>query len=1333
MEHKIAQFGNKGMSQDTSISKSSNELVFENRNIRITAREDGTLLSVTNEKGIDIVHMEDMPEGKYLGSCVFGNTLILFTVRINGNPQITKIVFGDSVVATPLLDNTKFAGKLNFSEPIETTYYYEREDVQKVYWVDGINPVRVINVAASQEEIQSWDESSFDFVPVVDSIPSVNISKTYGGAGLFPAGVIQYFFSYYNKYGQESKIIQASDLNYISFQDRGAKPDETVNCNFEITLSDLDQSFDYVRVYSAKRTAIDGPLEVHIVADVPVSSGTITVIDTNLNQEAVDSSLLYFIGGDAFVASTIEQKDNVLFLGDIKIDVPTLSEAEINIIQNYFGGQISVKLISHGSVSPDTYSYNNQLQQSSKYIKHFKVGEWYRIGVQLQDDKCQWTEPVWIQDIQIDEKITIDNGDIQVPILEFTQNDSIIIDSKYKAYRFVMVETTNATRKIVAQGVVNPTLFNAKERRTGQILGFASWITRPFNSNIKYKHMESLGPNTDSNSEIQNINKAYAICTGIENNIETFTVLESQSEQYYIDQSIITLNSPEISYGFINNINGCNFNINGLIKVGYNYKDYVLEIENPKTEEYRTLTVDDDGNSLIREFLFTDDNPVNLSTPILHKYYGYLYSKKGSLIGQTSLLSGQSVPYNNLKRKIIANYTYCPLTVYDTPITYNPRFQSVWNDENLVKLSDKLFYSGNYQKLSVPEESYSVLTEDPNVLYDQQFDPVYIKSSQTPHVVVGLPYIDIGVSQDYIKILPKLNILNGNNYVIDLYDSFNKNSSLDPRIWPAGGAILENARFVWKDVINKYVTYSYDEINIDTTGEFSVGTKYLFIGEIVKNIIVPSDYDTEADVLYGKHNLETELKKHKWIPISDIVPINETFVEITEGDTYFQRWECLRTYPTTEDDENSVIDIVSFMVETHINLDGRDDINRGPYNLLTKRPTNTNLFNDVYNQTNNIFEYNITDLASSESGEIVSKFSNQFAWSLAKSPLQQVDVWTNITMSAIQQVNGQYGPINEITKLGDTLVLFQDHAICTIDFNNRTQISTEQGLPIELANSGKVQGVSYITTMYGCKNKHSIVNTKTGIYFIDDNNQAFMNISKEGIKDISTSAGMSVWFKKNIVFGSKWIGGELNNGFVCKYDEKFGDIYIMNNNNCIVYNELLQTFTSFFDNYRYAGMWSLNQKFYALDDINIGNALLYEMFGGDYSSDYSITYKVNPEPYTDKIFTNLDIIADRYYNNDSPDDEPDILDTSVLPFTNIKVWNEYQNTGDVALTEEKYTPSVYKNKFRIRHIQLPRCIKADSKYKLDRIRNPWTFIKLSSSGNSTSKLQYHNMTVHYYE
>lgn len=83
-----------------------------------------------------------------------------------------------------------------------------------------------------------------------------------------------------------------------------------------------------------------------------------------------------------------------------------------------------------------------------------------------------------------------------------------------------------------------------------------------------------------------------------------------------------------------------------------------------------------------------------------------------------------------------------------------------------------------------------------------------------------------------------------------------------------------------------------------------------------------------------KNDLDADGEHIKWI----------------EGDTFFQRYDCLKTYPYSNEDYQSVVEIASFMVETRINLDGRYDENRGLLDNTFVNPTNFNLINPVYSQ-----------------------------------------------------------------------------------------------------------------------------------------------------------------------------------------------------------------------------------------------------------------------------------------------------------------------------------------------------------------------------------------------
>jgi hypothetical protein len=93
-----------------------------------------------------------------LGSCILNNQLILF-INNSSNEEspdsIIKIIGdGKSYTYAEL-----YTGNLNFNSeyPIETLGYYESEKVQKVYWVDGLNPNRFVNIAS--ENISKIDNT----------------------------------------------------------------------------------------------------------------------------------------------------------------------------------------------------------------------------------------------------------------------------------------------------------------------------------------------------------------------------------------------------------------------------------------------------------------------------------------------------------------------------------------------------------------------------------------------------------------------------------------------------------------------------------------------------------------------------------------------------------------------------------------------------------------------------------------------------------------------------------------------------------------------------------------------------------------------------------------------------------------------------------------------------------------------------------------------------------------------------------------------------------------------------------------------------------------------
>ena len=1540
MTPEVAQFSNRGMNQDISVSKATNEFVFENYNIRITAVNDNTLLSITNEKlptnipveinnkeipnkitwgskiniSNNTVFMGFMSEynvesditvnytianintgetennttvikvgtnkseddvllpinseltysvspqsddrmyyytkddelseseknysirGVYLGHAILNNYLVLFTKALEDKyPDFIYVLTYDKGV---LKGDIKYRGDLNFQldKPIETLPYYESELVQKVYWVDGVNQPRVINIVS--DNIVERLDTQFDFNPTITEFPYVTITKEYSGVGLFPAGVIQYFISYYNKYGAETGIVWSSDLHYVTEYNRAVGPDETVVCNFKIDISNVDTTYDYARVYSMQRTSLNTTPICRIVGDININnSDSITIIDTNTNTETIDPTQLLFLGGDNFIASTLTQKDDVLFLGDLTIDNIEVPQE----IKDLFA-------IPEGKTKLD-YLRSETISTNNNTYKSFKRGEWYRVGIQFQDNTTRWTVPIFIGDIQID-VYSIEKD--RVPIITFDiyhmfehDEEAKNLLSRYSNYRLLMVETNSSNRSILAQGVVNPTVFNLKDRLEGRTYSIGSWISRPRGSNVMSEHLGGLGndyeeidgkyvyTNLDS-CEIQNtfndppkeflhyytisfrkwdnrsliveiielkesytnslpievdtfstkVKKSIFKSTVYSNNvppyagvinketvdeakrviqvqlpgvelnissefvvnllnnydssvntvntivsdteswywghpsvkdpIEESTIEQSrcfytsvdynnsseETNQYYVDNSILTFNSPDISnIKAIINDSMFKFRFVGAAFMHKVESDINVNLKSSGTTTTSSvLSHNNNGKYLINSALYRDKklDKESISEDFVN-YYLYLWNKKGSIIGQTAntiIDNNTNTLYAELEHKIIANKS-----IFDEVIYFNDKntYQTipiVFDSDNIQTLrlnvlGNNKFYQGNYDAVTAfsntPYKSFwkTDFGVDGYSSFYNQVDPVSIKYNKLPHIVFSL---EDGVDS---YILPYIKTLKETQWKSE-YVKYSNNQTLQ-----------SNAVFSWLN--NKSYKQNFIEEKLLSERE---NTPYLFVGEFYR--------DVDSTVLYGEPT-QNNLEKHVWIPISKALSIEAHLQNPisynTQGDTYYQRWECLNTVPSTEEDLNSVVDIVSFMVETHVNLEGRYDKNKDSLNILNARPDNFNKINPVYSQTNNYFTYNILDEKFNQ-----NKYFNQVAFSLQKTPTSEIDTWCNISLASTFNLDGKYGKLNKLITVNDAIIAFQDKALSVINFNNRTAISTENGVPIEIANSGKVNGYSVISSNVGCQNKLSICEASSGVYFIDDLNKTMYGFNKEGLSNIS-SKGMSMWFKKNLTGKEK-----------CFYDKLTNDVYITNENNCLVYNETLDAFTSFMDYKRIHSLFNFEGKSMLFNfDPDVVDPQL--MFNGKYTNNYYIQYKINPEPLTDKTFTNIEYIADCLDEQDVIDSDSVQLSINDKPFKLLEVWNEYQK-GSTDLTTYRFRYPNSEKKFRINRVDIPRA----GYNNRDRIRNPWIYLKLSKTGGfNNNKMVFHSFLVKYYK
>ena len=504
------------MNRDLSVSAFNPEFAFENRNLRLSTNENNTMLSWVNEKGTEEVKVqarcykrvgadkiwqnEVSINGQVIGTAVLNHQLILFThgEGENGfNDRIYSLRVVDSA-GTSLAGTVLFYGNLNFAieNPIETLVSYESENIQKVYWTDKRNQPRVINIAAEDATLIKWsrdrmdgDSSTittfFDFVRTLKLNEEVYVKKITGASGMFPAGVLQYAFTYFDQNGQESNIFYTSPLLYTSHKDRGGSPEDRVDNVFRIKIKSVDTDFDFVRIYSIMRTSVNGTPICKRVQDVStknIKNGTITFLDTGTIGDNIDPTELLYKGGEEIIAGTMEQKDGTLFFGNIGITRKPISDFESAVQNNIINFSSDYRTIYPDVISTkEIYPYSNQLTSYSDIIDSgsdetittlpcggFKRGETYRLGVQFQYKTGKWSDPIYYRDAEegLAPEETNTNG-VKIPIFTGSLSSTVVnslLNAGYKKVRGVCVYPSVQDRRILCQGVVNQTLCTANHK-----------------------------------------------------------------------------------------------------------------------------------------------------------------------------------------------------------------------------------------------------------------------------------------------------------------------------------------------------------------------------------------------------------------------------------------------------------------------------------------------------------------------------------------------------------------------------------------------------------------------------------------------------------------------------------------------------------------------------------------------------------------------------------------------------------------------------------------------------------------------------------------------------
>lgn len=979
-------------------------------------------------------------------------------------------------------------------------------------------------------------------------------------------------------------------------------------------------------------------------------------------------------------------------------------------------------VLCQGIISSTVFNYRDRYNNAPFTMSSWRMNSLGKHLKPLFANSISWGE---VQNIEFSKS----------PIIGGNSTTRIIIKCIMRLSHYRTIVVSEDTR--VLYDNTSPTIIKAKEN------------LKKWNANIDITKIPD-----DSWKNNANIIQEIKI-----NDVDT--IVNDFGECFAYDESLVTFNSPDIENQY-NNINKkAKLRIIGILKSNPLFSNYLIQgsdLNDSSKGNVPTKNIKDFTSALLwRDMDSSWDNLGDYDANKDWLFATYLWHRETSYsdngIEKKNSNGNSRKVWSKPVKKIISNTRECTTSYLRDSLSYINDIEEInkfnyyelpIDDIKVITTNRDVIYKLNSNMGDSYTETLSY-TSDTNKLfptnneypiYGQQYyaykedsisdyiiyntiivdgkavtskDPVRIKYKETPHAIISF-----GSKNNSTIKLPRMSIKHKSEI-----DRVGEDAVVRKLFWNTENNSYTKD-FIWTKYINEYANYM---------NPTDIGTNYFFYNAnpsindyyYLADLCVQDPDTSPYELSNGNKDI---ISQYSFIPAGEAIELIGDTISLrgNHGDTYYQRWDCLKTFPYSTDDKNQYIDITSFFVESRINLDGRYDKQRGlKYNLGVLN-TNFNLINKSYTQRNNFFNYRQIE------DEGVNNFPNQITISKTKVLGEDIDSWTNITLASVFDLDGDKGKLNAIRKINNDLYCFQDNGISRLLYNSRVQVNTSDGVPIEIANSAKLQDKQYLSDSIGCQNKWAIKSTSSGIYFIDNYNGGLYKLTSNGIESISNN-------KMKNYFSSLPIGEWSPNNITAKidYDDITKDLYIITKDSSLAYNEFLGEFTSFYS-YNPLYIVNLQDKSLQLQTERIQDSALseditniWESYKGNYGSFYG----------SDKAEANVEFIANGDFDSDKVFETVELTTSDIAkinnwkadcyPFDTLEVSNEYQRGKNEASSIN------VKKKFRTWRWQIPRNSKKNEDGIItnrDRIRNMWAKIKLSKKYNSP--LSIYDINVAYY-
>lgn len=1367
----VVQHSYNGMMQDITKPLMSNQFYFEGRNIRIIATDTQGTKSVINEKGnlkvltvpipqinslnstidysVDTV-LKTLPyvnksttqprneleetyfisENNYRTSgtqIIIGNTLvrddiILFTTDNNGFDCIWKV--DDITFDVELLYLRDLGFNINY--PIQSINNYENKNIDKVYWVDGKNQMRFVNIYHSEEnlDLENLIDLSFNNINMVGTfdINQPEIVRVSQG-GIHTSGMIQYAYNLYKVNGSQTKISPLTELIPLNkgSDNGGGDVNEIVGSVPIVRINDLDDNYTNLKLYAVKYTSYNQIPEISLILDKDVSSvNTVTYFDDGNVIESLSLEEFTFLGSDVIIPKHINSKRNILFLANYE-------EKDFDI-DNY-GNETSIdcRAYSFASNSNTTEIYNSLEESTIGSIISSEPS--YTVDEDVINGVTQVPYKHSAININYDQFNKQYNNDTvggegpfikyeifrnQVGINDFTEDDS-----KGKFFK------DDEVYRIALQ------FYN----KFGQI-SLPKWVA-DFKNIIQHENVNNLSG--DYASIKITFKPLFYIWLNDDNNFldENGIFDESlkpigyrllRSERTLLDRTIIC---QGLINGMLSQVNGDSSGSNDTVdpqqiervhnglkipSMMRRFDEYLCPMWRNKTydrldrfteyhpnwntdpnsgsflapdsrnEVYKNAEADQwtqgtyQFNKLFQ--LFSPEiifNTVQDLSQAKLRVIGGLENNDNSAWQQVRETETQTVSHEVKVQTAIYPYDVKAVgnninLIKGVPWKIQPHGffgHADGSDMNFVQTYRK--YTGNYFRTSLEESIYGVPeiaeTGQGRTMYNNDADFYYSNSLQPLSADSVLTDVNSwGIKSAMFALGP------------DDIPTPNRKGIED---------IFENTGIV--------------DTGVGLISELRIPRNLIYLGNI-----------------YGGNSYESK-KRSNYIEVGQYQEIdNSTYNCLNGGDTFVADFKFTKMVKTETErysrNSEQVTEIVEFKVETTVDIKNRNDLSLKEWdNRFQPTEDEYQNYNTVYSQESNLIIRRDTDFKFKK----VEAFDTNIISTKTKVPGEIIDNWTDLQPNNTLTLDGKYGSINSLHNFKDNIYALQDNAVSFISILPRVQVQGSDGFSVELGSGQVLQEAEYLSTSSGTKNKWSVVNSPSTFYYYDTLNKSINSIANNvtGLTDLK---GMHTYFMNNINHETLLKDNPLLKEGVCSgYDYLNNEVIFTfsqgDKSFTLTYNEQSSYFTSFYD--------YLPNMYISKGDnlllLSPDNSKLYKQFEGEYNTFFdekypsSIILNVNPQQGIDCIYDNI---------NFKSEVSLDGVDIPNMTINKIQAYNEYQNSGLVSLSSGRN--SNLRRKFRDWNALIPR-------ERRERIRNPYMYLKLQFDNEENYKLILHNINVWY--